>query len=213
MSKAKDLEKGAKVEIIFVGRSNVGKSSFIRDLTGQKKVRVGKRPGVTLIPHHLRYADMLITDMPGFGFMSGVHEQKQSDVKDAIVEYIEDNFKRIKLAVMVVDGATFLDIVDRWEGRNEIPIDIELFEFLHEMNIDTVVAVNKIDKIKPDELDDTLDGIADRLGMMPPWRQWLDTIAPIAVKKGDTKAVRGLIRKKLHDLKRDDLYKYVPKTT
>ena len=211
MRKRKNLEEGAKLEMIFVGRSNVGKSSFIRDLTGQKKVRVGKRPGVTLIPHHIRYSDMLITDMPGFGFMSGVHEQKQNIIKDTIVEYIEDNADRIKMAVMIVDGATFLDIVERWESKNEIPIDIEMFDFLRDEGIDTVVAVNKIDKINPDELEETLDGIANCLGMMPPWRQWLDIIAPITVKKGDTKALRGLIRKKLHDLKRDDLFKYFPK--
>ena len=211
MKKRKNLEEGAKLEMIFVGRSNVGKSSFIRDLTGQKKVRVGKRPGVTLIPHHIRYSDMLITDMPGFGFMSGVHEQKQNIIKDTIVEYIEDNADRIMMAVMIVDGATFLDIVERWESKNEIPIDIEMFDFLRDEGIDTVVAVNKIDKISPDELEETLDGIANCLGMMPPWRQWLDTIAPITVKKGDTKALRGLIRKKLHDLKRDDLFKYFPK--
>ncbi len=211
MRKRKSLEEGAKLEMIFVGRSNVGKSSFIRDLTGQKKVRVGKRPGVTLIPHHIRYSDMLITDMPGFGFMSGVHKQKQNIIKDTIVEYIEDNADRIKMAVMIVDGATFLDIVERWESKNEIPIDIEMFDFLRDEGIDTVVAVNKIDKINPDELEETLDGIANCLGMMPPWRQWLDTVAPITVKKGDTKALRGLIRKKLHDLKRDDLFKYFPK--
>ncbi|HJH31775.1 MAG TPA: GTP-binding protein EngB [Methanosarcinaceae archaeon] len=210
MKKGKSLEDGAKLEIIFVGRSNVGKSSFIRDFTGKKKVRVGKRPGVTLIPHHIRYSDMLITDMPGFGFMSGVHDSKQNIVKDTIIEYIEDNSDRINMAVMIVDGATFLDLVERWNARNEIPIDIEMFDFLREMGIDTVVAVNKIDKINPDELEMTLDGIADCLGMMPPWRQWLDTIAPITVKKGDTKALRGLIRKRLHDAKRDDLFKYIP---
>ncbi|KPQ40916.1 MAG: GTP-binding protein [Candidatus Methanoperedens nitroreducens] len=39
-------------EIIFVGRSNVGKSTLIRALTG-KKVPVGKLPGVTRKPLHL----------------------------------------------------------------------------------------------------------------------------------------------------------------
>ncbi|MGP8331925.1 MAG: GTP-binding protein EngB [Methanosarcinaceae archaeon] len=212
MKKGKSIEDGVKFEIIFVGRSNVGKSSFIRNLTGKKNVRVGKRPGVTLIPHHIRYSDMLITDMPGFGFMSGVHASKQNDIKDTIIEYIEDNADRINLAVMIVDGATFLDLVERWDARNEIPIDIEMFGFLREMGIDTVVAVNKIDKINPDELEMTLDGIVDCLGMMPPWKQWLDTIAPITVKKDDTKALRGLIRKRLHEAKRDDLLKFIQNT-
>src|SRR5512145_1157523 len=39
------------LEIIFVGRSNVGKSSLLRELFGAK-VKVGKRPGVTLRPIH-----------------------------------------------------------------------------------------------------------------------------------------------------------------
>ncbi|MGP8337592.1 MAG: GTP-binding protein EngB, partial [Methanosarcinaceae archaeon] len=169
MKKKMNFEDGVKFEIIFVGRSNVGKSSFIRDLTGKKKVRVGKRPGVTLIPHHICYSDMILTDMPGFGFMSGVHASKQNLIKDTIIKYIEDNADRIKIAVMAVDGATFLDLVKRWDARNEIPIDIEMFDFLREMGIDTIVAVNKIDKINPDELAVTLDGIADCLGMVPPW--------------------------------------------
>ncbi|MDL5501605.1 MAG: 50S ribosome-binding GTPase, partial [Candidatus Methanoperedens sp.] len=47
-------------EIIFVGRSNVGKSTLIRALTG-KKVPVGKLPGVTRKPLHLPYQNIQIT--------------------------------------------------------------------------------------------------------------------------------------------------------
>jgi len=206
--KRQSPEDGAKIEIIFAGRSNVGKSSVIRELTG-KKVRVGKRPGVTLKPYHLRFSDLLVTDLPGFGFMSGVKDRKQDLVKDTIVHYIEDNADRIRVAVMVVDGSVFLDLVERWEARNEIPIDVEMFGFLNELGIDTIVAVNKTDKIKPADFDMVIDGIAERLGMLPPWRQWLETIAPICAKKGDIRSLKGLIRKHLHDDKRDDLFKYV----
>ena len=58
-------ESGISFEIIFVGRSNVGKSSLLRELFGAK-VRVGKRPGVTLRPTYIQISDLLITDMPGF---------------------------------------------------------------------------------------------------------------------------------------------------
>jgi len=64
-------ESGISFEIIFVGRSNVGKSSLLRELIGAK-VRIGKRPGLTLRPAHVQISDVLVTDMPGFGFMSGV---------------------------------------------------------------------------------------------------------------------------------------------
>jgi GTP-binding protein EngB required for normal cell division len=204
--KVNELE-GVDFEILFAGRSNVGKSSVIREITG-KNVKVGKRPGVTLKPTHIRYSDLLITDLPGFGFMSGVKDRKQDIVKDQIVRYIDNNAQRISLAVLVIDGAAFLDIVQRWEERNEIPVDVELFELFSELGIDTVLAVNKIDKIKGTELNATLDMICDKLNMLPPWRQWLDTVAPICAKKGDIVSLNLLIRQRLHDARRDDLFKY-----
>ncbi|MCQ6963610.1 GTP-binding protein EngB [Methanolobus chelungpuianus] len=202
-----DITEGVNFEIVFVGRSNVGKSSLIRELTGQK-VRVGKRPGVTLKPTQIRFSDLLITDMPGFGFMSGVKERKQDIVKDQIVRYIERGTERIRLAVMVVDGPVFVEVVDRWESRNEIPIDLEMYDFLRELGIDTVVAVNKMDKLKEEEQNDILDGIADKLGMLPPWRQWIDSIAPISAKQGKIKPLNSIIRQRLHAEKRDDLFRY-----
>lgn len=207
MADNEDVTEGVNFEIVFVGRSNVGKSSLIRELTGQK-VRVGKRPGVTLKPTQIRLSDLLITDMPGFGFMSGVKERKQDIVKDQIVRYIERGTDRIRLAVMVVDGPVFVEVVDRWESRNEIPIDLEMYDFLKELGIDTVVAVNKMDKLKEEEQNDVLDGIADKLGMLPPWRQWIDSIAPISAKQGKIKPLNSIIRQRLHAEKRDDLFRY-----
>ncbi len=206
MAKKLDEFEGINFEILFAGRSNVGKSSVLKQITG-KNVKVGKRPGVTLKPTHIRYSDLLLTDLPGFGFMSGVKDRKQDIVKDQIVRYIESNAERISLAVLVIDGATFLDIVQRWEERNEIPIDIEIFELFKELGIDTILAVNKTDKIDG-ELDKTLDGICDKLEMLPPWKQWIDCIAPTCAKKGDLKSLKSLIRQRLHNAKRDDLFQH-----
>jgi GTP-binding protein EngB required for normal cell division len=207
MAKSEDLTEGVNFEIIFVGRSNVGKSSLIREVTGQR-VKVGKRPGVTLKPTQIRFSDLLLTDMPGFGFMSGIKERKQDIVKDQIVRYIEKGAERIRMAVMVVDGPVFVEVVDRWESRNEVPIDIEMYDFLKELDIDTVVAVNKMDKVKEEEQNNVLDDIANKLGMLPPWRQWIDIIAPISAKQGKIKPLNSIIRQRLHSEKRDDLYKY-----
>ncbi|MDK2826955.1 MAG: hypothetical protein PWQ44_2135 [Methanolobus sp.] len=207
MAKKTDELEGINFEIIFSGRSNVGKSSIMKELTG-KNLKVGKRPGVTLKPTQIRYSDLLLTDLPGFGFMSGVKDRKQDIVKNQIVRYIEKNADRINVAVLVIDGASFLEIVQRWEERNEIPIDIEMFELFRELGFDIILAVNKVDKIKSDELDATLDQICDKLNMLPPWRQWLDSVAPISAKKGDLKSLKSLVRQRLHNEKRDDLFKY-----
>lgn len=183
-------------EIIFVGRSNVGKSTLIKSLTG-KKLKIGKRPGVTRKPLHVLYKNFQITDMPGFGFMSGISDKRIDVVKNNIVHYIENNAENIVFAVMVVNATSFAQIVDRWTGRNEIPVEVELFEFLHELNINVIVAANKIDKVE--DMDIALDGIAERLGMMPPWKQWIDVIVPVSAKKGKISALRKLIQVILED--------------
>lgn len=205
MSKSKSKPNSSH-EIIFVGRSNVGKSTLIRSLTG-KSVPVGRRPGVTLKPLHLQFNDLLITDMPGFGFMSGVKERKQDIVKTKFVRYIEQNKDNIIIVILVLDAKSFAQVVDRWEGRGEIPIDVEMFQFLRELDIDVIAAVNKVDKIK--DIDNVMDGVAVRLGLLSPWRQWLDILAPVSAKKGDIKAVTVLIRNRIHDLGRDDLLKWI----
>lgn len=203
-----DLTDGAEFEIIFVGRSNVGKSSIIRKLTGSK-VRVGKRPGVTLKPIHIRLGDLLVTDMPGFGFMSGVKERKQDIVKDKIVHYIEDNAGRIDLAVLVIDGSSFLEIVARWEERNEIPVDIELFRFLNEVGVPVILTINKMDKIDRDMADHVLDEIMERIGLPSPWNMWQDVVVPVSAKEEDLKKLSSCIRQRMHLAKRDDLFRYI----
>lgn len=200
-------ENGINFEVVFVGRSNVGKSSLLRELFGAK-VRVGRRPGVTLRPSHIQLLDVLITDMPGFGFMSGVKDRKQDIVKDQTVHYIEKNAERIKIAILVIDSPAFLEIVDRWDAREQIPIDIEMFDFLREVGIDTLIAANKMDKVKEKEYDPLLNEIAGRLGLEPPWENWKHLIAPISAKKGNLRALRALLRERLHEMKRDDLFKY-----
>jgi small GTP-binding protein len=185
-------------EIIFVGRSNVGKSTLISTLTG-KKLRTGRRPGVTRKPLHIPYQDIQITDMPGLGFMSGITDESMDAIKDNIVHYIEDNASNIAFAVMVVNTGSFAEIVDRWNSRNEIPVEVELFEFLHEMNIEVIVAANKIDKVV--DVDGTLDGVAQRLGMMPPWKQWLDVIVPVSAKKGKIGELKKLMQIKLEAMR------------
>jgi small GTP-binding protein len=181
-------------EIIFVGRSNVGKSTLIRALTGIK-VPVGKLPGVTRKPLHLPYQKFQITDMPGFGYMSKVTKKGQEAIKDNIVHYIEQNSSNIQVAVMVVNTTSFSEIVDRWTQRNEIPVEVELFEFLHELDIQVIVAANKMDKVN--DPDKTLNGIAQRLGMTPPWRQWIDIIVPVSAKKGNIGILKELIQRNL----------------
>ena len=195
-------------EVVLVGRSNVGKSTLMRELTGHD-VTTGKKPGVTRRPNHFDWAaeGFMFTDLPGFGFMSGVDEAVREQIKTDVVRYLEANADDILAAVLVVDGKSVVDIIDRHAGDGEIPHVVELFDFLAELEIPTVVAVNKMDKV--DDRDERLDALCDRLGLYPPWRQWADTVAPVSAKRGNVEALNECLRDVFHEAKRDDLLKFV----
>ncbi|MHC3438566.1 GTP-binding protein EngB [Natrialbaceae archaeon A-gly3] len=202
-----DTRPDRDAEVVLVGRSNVGKSTLMRQLTGHS-FDTGGKPGVTRDPNHYDWApeDFVITDLPGFGFMSGVHEDRREEIKTAIVHYLEEYADHVLVAVLVVDGKSVIDIIDRHSGEDEIPYDVEMFHFLRELGIPTVVAVNKMDKV--DDRDERLDELCDRLGLLPPWQQWQDTIAPITAKNGKIEPLNEAVRAHLHEQNRDDLFKF-----
>jgi GTP-binding protein EngB required for normal cell division len=183
-------------EIVLIGRSNVGKSTLFWQLTGVK-VRVGKRPGITQYPFKTRVGDVFYVDMPGYGFMLKASHVYQEKTKDLIIKYFEEHAQDILLVVQVIDAASFLDIADRWEGRGEVPFEIELWEFLVDMGLDVALAANKIDRIAKSDIDGALDLICDRLGMLPPWTQWLDKVAPISAKRGQIQPLKDIINRRL----------------
>jgi small GTP-binding protein len=194
-------------EVVLVGRSNVGKSTLMRELTGHT-FDTGQRPGVTRQPNHYDWTgpDFVLTDLPGFGFMSGVPDDVREAIKDDIVHYLERYAGQILVGVLVVDGNAVIDIIDRHSGPDEIPHDVELFHFLRELDVPVVVAVNKMDKV--DDRDERLNELCDRLGLYPPWKQWQDTIAPISAKRGNIDALTDAARTYLHEAERDDLFQF-----
>ncbi len=187
-------------EILFVGRSNVGKSTLIRELF-RVRPRVGRRPGVTITPTNYQLNDLIITDLPGFGFMSGVEEFER--VKDEIIRYVERYHERVLVGIHVIDASAFIKIAD----RHEMPIDLEIFDFLLDLNIDTILALNKMDKVR--NPDKELNEIVLKLGMLPPYRQWIDRVAPVSAKKSEVHTLKKLLVKRFHNAGRDDAIKYL----
>ena len=194
-------------EVVLVGRSNVGKSTLMRELTGHT-FDTGQRPGVTRSPNHYDWAgpDFVLTDLPGFGFMKGVPDDVREQIKADVVQYVEANADNILVGILVVDGKSVIDIIDRHSGPDEIPHDVEMFHFLREVGVEPVVAVNKMDKV--DDRDERLDALCDRLGLYPPWKQWQETIAPISAKRGNISALNEAVRHHLHEAQRDDLFQF-----
>jgi small GTP-binding protein len=202
-----DTRPDRDAEVAFIGRSNVGKSTLMREFTGHT-FPTGSNPGVTREPNHYDWTaeSFVLTDLPGFGFMQGVPDEQREQIKTDIVHYLETHAPHILVGVLVVDGKSVIDIIDRYTERDEIPHDVELFHFLRDIEVPPVVAVNKMDKV--DDRDERLDDLCDRLGLFPPWQQWRETIAPISAKRGQIEPLEEAIHHHLHEAKRDDLLKF-----
>ncbi|EHP87097.1 GTP-binding protein EngB [Methanotorris formicicus] len=193
-------KKIEKPKVVVAGRSNVGKSTFVRHMTG-KNVRMGKRPGVTLKINEYDMGSYILVDMPGFGFMHGVDKKVQEKIKDEIVHYIEGKRDEIATAIQIIDAGSFIEIVERWDKRGEIPIDIEMFDFLNELELNPILVVNKMDKIKKPQWDEHLNKILGTLGYKPPWNQWEFVVPAILKEKEGLDEIKYKIMERVNGFK------------
>ena len=148
--------------VVFAGRSNVGKSSVIRALTG-KRVPVGKRPGSTRREIRLEMGPVTLVDIPGFGFMAKRSKRAIEEMKTSVIHTLEEWSDQIVLAVLIIDAFLFREIVERWEKRGEIPIDIEFYAFLSEISPEVIVVANKMDKVRSVDRANVIEYIRMRL--------------------------------------------------
>jgi len=154
--KEQDPTGNDKPMIVFAGRSNVGKSSTIRVLTGVK-VRVGKRPGSTRWEQMIDLDPVTIVDIPGFGFMAGKSKTAIEETKDHIIQSLESWSSRILLSVLIIDISLFRQLFERWSSRGEVPVEVEFYSFLCEISPRVIVLANKMDKVKKRHIDDELE--------------------------------------------------------
>lgn len=123
-------------EYVFLGRSNVGKSSFINALTNRKNLaRTSAKPGKTItINFYLIDNSFYLVDVPGYGYASRSLEQRLQ-FGDFIDEYLTTN-KNLKMAFLLVDA--------RHQPTHD---DILMYNYLKHLNIPTIIIGTKADKI------------------------------------------------------------------
>ena len=100
--------RSKKPMIVFAGRSNVGKSSTIRALTG-KRVRIGKKPGSTRWELLIDFGPITIVDIPGFGYMAGQSKTTIEETKTNVVQKLESWQDKIALAILIIDIKIYID--------------------------------------------------------------------------------------------------------
>lgn len=123
-------------EMIFAGRSNVGKSSFINSLTNRKHLaRVSSRPGKTQTLNFYNIDDMMyLVDVPGYGYAKVNRTLKESFGR-MIEEYLVERDELI-LGVLLVDY--------RHKPTAE---DIAMYQLYKYYEIPSVVIGTKKDKV------------------------------------------------------------------
>ncbi len=134
-----------KPEFAFIGRSNVGKSSLINMLTGQKKLaKTSSRPGKTqLINHFLVNEDWFLVDLPGYGYAK-VSKKSKEKFQAYIVNYVLQRENLYCLFVLV-------------DARHEPQkIDMEFINWLGEKEVPFALIFTKADKLGRTKLDKNL---------------------------------------------------------
>ncbi|WP_315121402.1 ribosome biogenesis GTP-binding protein YihA/YsxC [uncultured Clostridium sp.] len=133
--------KDERLEIAFVGRSNVGKSSLINSLTNRKKlVKVSGTPGKTrLINFFLINNDFYFVDLPGYGYAK-VSKQEKLTWGKTIETYL-NNRPQLKKMVLLVDC--------RHKPTED---DRIMHSWIKHYGYDYIVVATKSDKLNKNEL-------------------------------------------------------------
>ena len=126
-----------KPEFLIVGRSNVGKSSFINTLVNRKNLaRTSAKPGKTQTLNFYNIDDLCyLVDVPGYGY-AAVSNKKQEKFGLMIEEYIM-NRPNIKHVFLLVDYR-----------HKPTDNDLIMYDFLKYYNLPVTVVCTKYDKIK-----------------------------------------------------------------
>lgn len=139
-------------EFAFIGRSNVGKSSLINMLMGNKKLaKTSQSPGKTrLINHFLVNNQWFLVDLPGYGYAK-VSKTQRDEFQKMINSYF---LKRENLVT------TFILVDSRLSPQ---PIDIEFMSWCGEENIPFSIVFTKTDKLTSGNLQKNIQAYKKEL--------------------------------------------------
>ena len=132
---ADQLKRSELPEIVFSGKSNVGKSSLINKLVNRKALaRVSATPGKTATINFFRLPDCRLVDLPGYGYAKVSQSEKQRWAK--LMQGYFDGERRIALVVQILDmrHAPTAD-------------DFDMINFLIERDLPFLAVCTKCDKL------------------------------------------------------------------
>ncbi len=176
-----------KPEYAFIGRSNVGKSSLINMLVGQRKLaKTSGSPGKTrLINHFLINDSWYLVDLPGYGYAK-VSKKIRHQFNTMNTQYIinRNNLINVFVLVDVRHSPQKIDLAFiEWLGVNEIPFSI---------------IFTKADKLGKNKLQKNIDMYKVRL--LEQWEEMPQYFISSAVSKTGKEPILNYIYRLNHNL-------------
>lgn len=149
-TKREEIPEKGLPEVVFIGKSNVGKSSLINAIVDNKNLCfTSSKPGHTRL---LNYFEILnecyLVDAPGYGYSKagGKHSLLFGEMME---EYLTDNI-HLKLIIFLLDS------------RHDLSIDdIDFLKFLSQERLPFVISMTKCDKLNQKEKSQLKKRIAD----------------------------------------------------
>ena len=148
----KQYPKNNLPEIVLVGKSNVGKSSFINTMINRKKLaRTSSEPGKTRQINFYNMDDLFyFVDLPGYGF-SKMSKKEQEQVGNFIEEYLFSR-KQIALIIFLIDIRHSPTVNDKL-----------MYNYIISSKLPFIILANKADKIAITKVSDTVKALQKEL--------------------------------------------------
>ena len=148
----KDLLQDNLPTFVMVGKSNVGKSSFINALTNNKKLaKVGSNPGKTRSINYFKINnEFYLVDLPGYGFSKMSLKEKEN------INKLTNNFLEKNLNIRHI----FFLVDIRHEPTEN---DRAMYDWLASKEIPCTIVANKADKLSKTKAQEMLSVIRKRL--------------------------------------------------
>ena len=144
-AKKADFPRDQLPQVVFAGRSNVGKSSVINCLLGRKNfARVGNSPGKTTHINYFRVDNQLyLVDLPGYGYAK-VSQAERARWGRLIEQWFQDP-SLMTLGIQIVDAR-----------HKPTADDCTMIECFTQSGKPFIVVANKLDKLKKSEIEPNL---------------------------------------------------------
>lgn len=151
-AKPSDFPQDGLPQVVFAGRSNVGKSSVINRLLNRKNfARVGSAPGKTTHINYFRIDQKLyLVDLPGYGYAK-VSKQER-DRWGRLIEAWFANRSQMALGMLIVDAR-----------HRPTADDCTMAQVFLSTEKPFIVVANKLDKLKKSEIEGSAQCIRDTL--------------------------------------------------